>query len=239
MTPLLQIDEARAQDNAAQVTLRAISIELDRAEIGLIIGGPHSGKSLLLRTIAGETLPISGHVRLGNRDISLEPVWHRRKRGIALASQSPPRFDLMTAEEQMCLGLGRRRLPTKLKRRLIGHLPEVGPLLTTPMYKLSRQAHRLVDVASCVLQKPAVMLLDEPAVDFGAERAIELIGGLRKMDITVLVADRYAAPLLTIADRAWLMADGRIVKSGKPSDFANDSTLLAASLGDTFSTLED
>ena len=229
---LFEFHDIEAQGHAGGRSIRGIRLSLPQGSTGLVLGGPHSGKTLLMQLAAGEVMPNTGQIWFRGAEVSSMPVWLRRRRGIALASQSPPRFDHFTAEAQICLGLNCRHLPDKLRHLIARHLPEAIPLLDTPMHQLSRQAHRLIDIASCLATLPALILIDEPSVDFGPERAVAIAHSLREADITLLIAERYAAPMLEIADYGWLLSQGRIALHGPAAELTGDDRVSAACIGD-------
>lgn len=232
MSDLLELEGITATEPEHDYPLGPITLSLPQGAFGMIVGGPHAGKSWLLQVIAGDVLPTSGSMLFNKTGITDMPVWRRRHRGVVLASQTPPRFDLLSAEEQICLGLNRRRLPARHKLLLFKHLPEVEALLATPMQRLSRQAHRLIDIASCLVLAPSLMLIDEPATDFGPERALAIIASLRAAEISLLVADRYAVPMLEQADYGWLITQGQLGLQGPAATMAQNPIVQSACLGD-------
>jgi len=212
--------------------LADIDLELPQRAVGVALGPPASGKSLLLGMLAGVAAPRSGQIMFEGQDITRWTIARRRRAGITLAGQSPPIFAGLTVEQQIGLPIARRRLPRKPRDFLVACMPELDSLLDTPVSRLSRRAQRLVDIAACLVTMPSLVLIDEPAVDLGASEAVLLIQRLHAAGITVLAADRYSGPMLEVADAGWLMIGGRIVLAGPAPELIADPRTELACIGE-------
>ena len=116
--------------------------------------------------------------------------------------------------------------------RLHALLPELAGLWASPVARLTRRARRIVDLARAIVAEPRLVLLDELALDLGAERAGEVVRALAREGRTVLVAERFPEPLIGLADAAWVLHQGRVLLCGHPSDVARDDRLWGACIGD-------
>jgi len=231
MAALLQARELEAVADGHWL-LRGVSLEVAEGSTVAVIGGAAAGKTVLLDLLLGLRPLRDGTVRLGDRDITAFGTLERQRLGLRCAFQIPPVFAGLTVAEQLALAAPSVRLDSRAFARIAAYLPELEELLGRRMEGLDLPLRRLVDLGRALLGLPRVLLIDNLLPAIGIDRAGELLHGLGRDGYTLLVADRYAEPLLRQADYGYVMAEGRLVASGQPNRLLADDRLLASCAGD-------
>ena len=221
--------EAAAEGNWL---LRDISLEVAEGSMVAVVGGAAAGKSVLLELVMGLRPLRAGSLRLGGHDITGLGTIERQRQGLRCAFQIPPVFAGLSVAEQLALAAPSVRLEGGAFARIASYLPELEDQLDWPMESLDLPLRRLVDLGRALLGLPRLLLIDNLMPIIGIDRAGELLHGLGRDGYTLLVADRYAEPLLRHADHGYVLAHGRLVASGRPATLLADDRLLAACAGD-------
>lgn len=208
----------------------AVSLELDAGEIVALLGASGSGKSSVLRAIAGLEPLSSGTIRLAGEDLSRTPT---HQRGIGLMFQDGQLFPHRTVAGNV--GYGLRGVPRPARAHRIAEmlqivdLAEYGP---RPIDTLSGGQAQRVALARALAPAPKVLLLDEPlsALDRNLRgRLIEVLTrGLRSTHTTALLVTHDPHEAFAIADRVGVMADGRLIALGTPGELRRTSDPLVA-----------
>ncbi len=226
--------EARGLDAVAEGhwLLRGVSLEVAEGSTVAVVGGAGAGKSVLLELLLGLRPLRDGTVRLGDRDVTALGTLERQRLGLRCAFQIPPVFAGLTVAEQLALAAPSVRLGSRGFARIADYLPELEEHLGRPMEGLDLPLRRLVDLGRALLGLPRVLLIDNLLPAIGVDRAGELLHDLGRDGYALLVADRYAEPLLRHAAYGYVLAQGRLVASGPPDKLLADQRLLASCAGD-------
>lgn len=217
-----------------------VSMELHRGEVIALLGPNGAGKTTTFYAIAGLTIPEEGTVSLNGRDITLLPMYRRARLGIGYLPQEASIFRGLSVQDNILavleLWVGSRagrqeRLEELLSEFSISHLRRASAL------SLSGGERRRVEIARCLAANPSYILLDEPfaGVDPIAVGEIrEMVSKLRDRGIGVLITDHNVRETLGIVDRAYILHDGRVMKSGTPRDVVADENVRRVYLGENF-----
>lgn len=240
----LQNDLLRAEGLVKIYNKRAVvnhvSIEVKQGEIVGLLGPNGAGKTTTFYMITGMIRPSDGRIFLAESDITYLPMYRRARRGIGYLSQEPSIFRRLTVEQNLLAIL--ETLPfssAERQRRLTGLLEElsISHLAKNYAYTLSGGERRRVEITRALVTKPKFILLDEPfaGVDpIAVEDIQEIVQGLKQKGIGVLITDHNVHETLSITDRAYLLYDGTVLKSGTAEFLANDPEARKLYLGDKF-----
>ncbi len=216
------------------------SLHIQRGEAVGLLGPNGAGKTTTFSVIAGLVSPTTGHIYLDNAEITHLPMYRRARLGIGYLPQESSIFRGMTVEENIKSVLEihepdpiarEDRLDTLLGEFMIAHLRHSSALT------LSGGERRRVEIARALACNPHFVLLDEPlaGIDPIAIKDIrELIAHLKDRDIGVLITDHNVRETLGIVDRAYIIAEGRILMEGTPEQIISDQTVQDVYLGDSF-----
>lgn len=224
--------------------IRAVSgIDLDvgAGEIVALIGANGAGKSSTLKAISGMERPAAGTIRLHGVDIAGWPAHRALARGLAYVPEGRMIVSTLTVRDNLLLGAFARD-PSQGGRRTLGAgidavldiFPELRPRLEEPGATLSGGQAQMLALARGLMAAPRLMLLDEPALGLApvmARQVFALIRRLREEGTTILLVEQNVSEALALADRAYVLESGRIVKSGAASLLARDPGLREAYLG--------
>jgi len=217
-----------------------VNLEIRPAEVVGLLGPNGAGKTTTFYCILGLVTPDSGRVILDGVDITALPMYQRARRGISFLPQEASIFRKMTVAGNLMAILETlngsrahrdRRVAQLLEEFQIAHL--AGERADT----LSGGERRRVETARALVLNPSFILLDEPfaGIDPKARSDIQsIISDLRKRDIGVLITDHNVRETLQITDRAYIIADGAIIKDGSPSELATDPRVRDVYLGENF-----
>jgi ABC-type sugar transport system ATPase subunit len=191
-------------------------------ELLVLVGGSGSGKSTILRMLAGLEQVTSGTIRIDTRDVTAVPS---RDRDVAMVFQDYALYPHMTVQENLSLGLRLRKLPRQeIDRRVewAGSILGITPLLDRKPKQLSGGQRQRVAMGRAMVREPSVFLFDEPLsnLDAGlrAQMRIEIGTLQRRLKTTTIYVTHDQVEAMTLGDRIVVLADGRIQQVGKPID---------------------
>ncbi len=212
--------------------IREVSLEVREGSTVALVGGAQAGKSVLLELLLGLRPARGGVIRLGGHDLMPMGPLARQQLGLRCAWQTPPLFPGLSVREHLVLATASVRPAGTAFERVADYLPELKDLLDQPVTGLEPALQRLVDLGRALLGLPRLLLIDGLLPVLGLKRAGELLQRLGRGGYTLLVADRYAEAALTVADRGYVIAQGRLVAKGRPAELLADPRLLQACAGD-------
>jgi len=217
-----------------------VSIEVKQGEIVGLLGPNGAGKTTTFFMIVGMVRANSGRIYLDDEEITTLPMYRRARMGIGYLSQEPSVFRRLTVEQNILAILETLKLPKKeIRRRLDALLNELNitHLAKHKAYTLSGGERRRVEITRALVTNPKFILLDEPfaGVDpIAVEEIQKIVRSLKEKHIGVLITDHNVHETLAITDHAYLLYDGKVLKSGTADSLANDPEALRLYLGETF-----
>jgi lipopolysaccharide export system ATP-binding protein len=217
-----------------------VSIEVEQGEIVGLLGPNGAGKTTSFYMIVGLIRPKEGQIFLDNEEITDLPVYKRARKGIGYLAQEASVFRNMSVEDNISAVLEMSKLPADgQKERLETLLNEFGlhKIRKSKGIQLSGGERRRTEIARALALKPNFILLDEPfaGVDpIAVEDIQEIVSRLREKNIGILITDHNVHETLTITDRAYLLFEGRILKSGTAAQLAEDEHVRRVYLGKNF-----
>ncbi|MBI5681762.1 MAG: LPS export ABC transporter ATP-binding protein, partial [Deltaproteobacteria bacterium] len=217
-----------------------VSLEVRSGRIAGLLGPNGAGKTTIFYMIVGLISPDSGKVNIDNDDITELPMYMRARRGISYLPQEPSVFRKLSVEENIRAVLEFLNLPKdeeNLRLKNLMNYFKISHIKTTKAYALSGGERRRVEVARALVNSPAFILLDEPfaGIDPIAVKDIQdMIKNLRDTGIGVLLTDHNVRETLDICDDVYIINEGKILKSGCPSEILKDKEVRKAYLGEGF-----
>jgi len=220
--------------------LRDISLTLHRGEVVALLGPNGAGKTTCFYSVAGLVTPDSGSVLIDGVDVTLLPMYRRAKLGIGYLPQEASIFRGLSVEDNIRavleLSIKDRELRNHMLDELLAEF-SITHLRRAAAVSLSGGERRRVEIARCLASQPNYVLLDEPfaGVDPIAVGEIrDLVSHLKDRGIGVLITDHNVRETLDIVDRAYILHDGKVLKSGTPAEVVEDSNVRRVYLGETF-----
>ena len=236
----LQTDGIAKSYGGRQV-VRGVSLQIQQGEVVGLLGPNGAGKTTSFYMIVGLVRPDAGRVLADDEDISRLPMYLRaRDHGISYLPQEPSVFRKLTVEENILAILetqpgnweSRRARASQLLEQLnLGHIRE------TRGYALSGGERRRVEIARCLCIQPSFILLDEPFSGIDPIAVLdlqEIIFSLKNRGIGVLITDHNVRETLSVTDRAYIIAEGRIFRHGTPGELGRDPEVKRIYLGNNF-----
>jgi len=222
--------------------VRGVNLKVSRGEVVGLLGPNGAGKTTSFYIIVGLVAPETGRVLVDDNEITQLPMYLRaRNYGISYLPQEPSVFRKLTVEENILAVLEAQMLSNQERRaraeKLINQL-NLGHIRTTRGYALSGGERRRVEIARALSIQPNFILLDEPFSGIDPIAVLELqkiIFDLKASAIGVLITDHNVRETLSVTDRAYIIAEGRIFRSGTPHELGNDVEVRRIYLGEGFS----
>ena len=223
-----------------RIILRKIDVSLNQGEMLGLLGSNGAGKSTFMNIVLGLLKPDFGNIFLGNSNLTNLAIHERSKLGIAYLPQQISIFRGLTVYENLLAiaqivikkATAQKEVVEKLMTEFsITHLRDVKAIA------LSGGERRRVEIARCLINNPKVLLLDEPfaGVDLLSIQDIKgLLLKLQSRGCAVLVADHNASQLLSVVDRAYVIASGTIVANGPPRQIVNTAEAKRLYFGEDF-----
>jgi lipopolysaccharide export system ATP-binding protein len=232
--------EALTKSYGGRTVVRGVSVEVHSGEVVGLLGPNGAGKTTTFYMTVGLTAPDSGRVLLDGADVTHDPMYIRARKGIGYLPQEPSVFRGLTVEQNILAILETLSLSAAERRsRLRTLLAELNltPLATSPAYTLSGGERRRVEITRALVISPRFILLDEPfaGIDPIAVGDIQdIVSHLSERGIGVLITDHNVRETLRITDRAYIVNEGTIFRSGTPESLAEDEEVRRVYLGSDF-----
>ena len=220
--------------------VRGVDIAVKRGEIVGLLGPNGAGKTTTFYMVVGIIPPNAGSIIFDNYDITNLPIHERARYGIGYLSQEPSIFRKLSVEENIMailetLPISRAEMEHRL-RNLLDEL-NISHLAKNKAYTLSGGERRRLEITRALVTNPSFILLDEPfsVIDpIVVNEAQEIIKELRDRGLGILLTDHNVRETLSITNRAYLIAEGRILISGSAEDLINNPQARQIYLGEKF-----
>ena len=224
----------------SRVVANRVSVKVEQGEIVGLLGPNGAGKTTTFYMIVGLIKPNEGHIYLNDRDITRLPMYRRAKLGIGYLAQEASVFRGLSVEENLMAVLEMTDLPKKAQKEKAEQLMEEFSLTHVRRNKglvLSGGERRRTEIARALAVDPSFVLLDEPfaGVDpIAVEEIQTIVARLKRKNIGILITDHNVNETLSITDRAYLLFEGSILKSGTAEELAADEQVRKVYLGKYF-----
>jgi len=216
------------------------SVNIRQGEIIGLLGPNGAGKTTIFYMIVGLERPDQGKIFLDDKDISRLPMYLRARIGLSYLPQEASVFRKLTVEENILAILQTRPLAKRERTdRLEALLAEldIEYVRHTKAFQLSGGERRRTEIARCLAIEPRFILLDEPFAGIDPKAVIdiqEIVKQLAARGIGVLITDHNVRETLAITDRAYIISDGRIIRTGSASELTSDEEVKRVYLGENF-----
>ncbi|HEX2328026.1 MAG TPA: LPS export ABC transporter ATP-binding protein [Candidatus Angelobacter sp.] len=222
--------------------VNGVSLHINQAEVVGLLGPNGAGKTTSFYMTVGLVPPDSGRILVDGQDITDVPMYLRaREYGISYLPQEPSVFRKLTVEENIMAVLEVQRMSWQDRRnkrdQLIDELG-LGHIRNNMGYALSGGERRRVEIARALCIAPKFILLDEPFSGIDPIAVLDLqkiIFDLKGSGIGVLITDHNVRETLSVTDRAYIINEGRIFRTGTPEQLGNDPEVKRVYLGESFS----
>ena len=235
MSEILNVSQLRAGYGAVEV-LRGVDLTVNAGETVALLGSNGAGKTTLNGVLSGLVKARSGHVNFEGHNIT---GWHARKvvqAGLIHVPEGRKVFPNLSVLENLSLGAftrGRERRDANLEK-IFGIFPRLRERVKQLAGTLSGGEQQMLAIGRGLMAEPQLLILDEPSLGLSpllVEEMFTLIGQLKANGLAVLLVEQNVGQSLEIADRAYVMENGAIRFSGKPSELLASDTLRQAYLG--------
>jgi branched-chain amino acid transport system ATP-binding protein len=232
---LLTVSGVVAGYSATDEILKGVDFSVGKGEIVAIVGPNGAGKSTLLKTIAGLLKLKSGTIVLAGQRIDGRPAREISTLGIAFVPQEHNIFPTMSVAENLEIGgyVDRRGTQRKIAS-LLERFPMLAAKRRHAARTLSGGQRQTLAMAMALMVEPALLLLDEPSAGLSpiaAETLFRTIGAINREGTAIAMVEQNAREALAIADRAYILVDGKNSRSGKAADLAADPDVKRLFLG--------
>ena len=232
--------EELTKSYGGRTVVRGVNLDISSGEVVGLLGPNGAGKTTTFSMVVGLVSPDSGRVLLDGADVTEDPMYIRARLGIGYLPQEASIFRGLTVEQNLLAILETLDMDSAGRhRRMRELLAELGltPLAKAAAFTLSGGERRRVEITRALVMSPKFMLLDEPfaGIDPIAVTDIQkIIFHLKSRGIGVLITDHNVRETLRITDRAYIVHDGVIFRSGTPGSLAADDEVKRIYLGADF-----
>ena len=223
-----------------RTVVRDVNLDVKSGEVVGLLGPNGAGKTTTFYMVVGLTSPDSGQVLLDGKEVTGDPMYVRARKGIGYLPQEPSIFRGLTVEQNILAILETLHMTRAARRARASELLDelkLAPLASAPAHTLSGGERRRVEITRALVISPKFILLDEPfaGIDPIAVTDIQtIIFHLKARGIGVLVTDHNVRETLRITDRAYIIHDGAVYRSGTPDELAGDEDVKRIYLGADF-----
>lgn len=235
MAAMLEVKELSTHYGAI-CAVNQVSLHVSQGEIVSLIGSNGAGKTSLLMTVCGNPRASGGHVYLEGEDITTLPSHHIMRKGIAISPEGRRVFPALTVTENLQMGgffLDKGEIQAG-----IDHVFELFPRLreraTQRAGTLSGGEQQMLAIGRALMSKPRLLLLDEPTLGLAPliiAQIFEIILTVRQEGVTVFLVEQNANKALQIADRGYVLENGRLVLEDTGANLLKNDAVRKAYLG--------
>ena len=233
---MLKVTDLTVHYGAIQA-LRGISFDVNQGEIITLIGSNGAGKTTTLHSVSNIIKKTSGKVEFENVDITNVSPDAIVKTGLIQVPEGRRVFANMSVKENLEMGAYTRKDKAGIKadmEMVYGLFPRLKERIKQLSGTLSGGEQQMLAMGRALMSKPKLLLLDEPSMGLApilVDEIFSIIQEINKTGTTILLVEQNAYKALSIADRAYILETGTVIKSGKASDLINDEAVKSAYLG--------
>jgi lipopolysaccharide export system ATP-binding protein len=217
-----------------------VSVNVKQGEIVGLLGPNGAGKTTTFYMICGMVKPLEGEIEMDGENISKYPMYKRAKSGIGYLPQEPSVFRKMTVRENIIsvlqfMNLDNDEILEKSEKLLKDF--NLKRIEDSKGYTLSGGERRRTEIARALASDPKFILLDEPfaGIDpIASEDIMNIVADLKNRGIGILITDHNVHETLSIVDRAYILIEGKIFRSGTAQELASDEKVKKLYLGESF-----
>ena len=232
---LLKVDDIHVYYGAIHA-IKGVSFEVNEGEIVTLIGANGAGKSTTLNTVAGLLRPRSGAITFDGKNLASIPANKTVSLGMALCPEGRRIFQQMTVRENLEMGGFTRpkaEIPVSMEE-MFTRFPRLKEREKQIAGTLSGGEQQMLAIARAMMSRPRLLMLDEPSMGLApilVEQIFDIIKELHAAGVTILLVEQNAQMALSIANRAYVLETGNIVKEGDAHLLMNDDDVRKAYLG--------
>jgi branched-chain amino acid transport system ATP-binding protein len=236
MAPVLKIADLHVRYGAINA-VRGVDLEVMQGEIVALLGANGAGKTTTLSAAVGLVRPVGGEITLGDEKISGRDTEYIVTRGVTLVPEGRRVFASLTVEENLTLGAASRSDAAGVaqsRAEVLELFPILSERLSQAAGTLSGGQQQQLAIGRALMLNPRLLLLDEPSLGLApqiVDDIFDLIIRLKRRGLTILLVEQDAVAALDVADRAYVMVNGRIVTSGPAAELRASDEIARAYLG--------
>ncbi len=232
---MLQFDNVSTFYGKIQA-LHGVSLSVERGEIVTLIGANGAGKSTLLMTLCGSPRAASGSIRYEGEELVGLDTCDIMRKSIAVVPEGRRIFARLTVEENLAMGafFTRKDQYQQELERVLALFPRLKERFSQRGGTMSGGEQQMLAIARALMSKPKLLLLDEPSLGLAPiviQQIFEIIEQLRRDGVTVFLVEQNANQALKLADRGYVLENGRIVMQGSGDELLRDPRVREAYLG--------
>jgi branched-chain amino acid transport system ATP-binding protein len=212
-------------------------ISIEEGEIVGLIGPNGAGKSTFFNCIAGDAEPTSGTIRFLGQDVTRATPEAHARLGMARTFQVPVTFEDMTVVQNVMVGAFLRhshRRDAQAKSREVLEFTGLAHVADSPARSLGTPGRKRLEIARALATEPKLLLLDEALAGLTPAEvrlAIELVRRIKGQGITIIIVEHIMEVILSLAERAVVFHQGKVIARGAPRAVVDDPAVVAAYLG--------
>jgi branched-chain amino acid transport system ATP-binding protein len=217
--------------------LWGVSLEVAEGETVALVGANGAGKTTTLKAISGLLRPRRGGIRFAGEDLTTLPPYEMIRRGLVHVPEGRRLFPEMTVEENLIMGSlapGPRAHRRSNLERVYSLFPRLAERRKQAASTLSGGEQQMLAIARGIMAEPRLLMLDEPSLGLAPILVQELyrqLRTIREQNVTVLLVEQNVRLALELADRAYVLENGRVTRSGPAAELARDEEIRRAYLG--------
>jgi branched-chain amino acid transport system ATP-binding protein len=233
---LLEVENLFAAYGMVQI-LRNVAFKVEEKEIVSIIGPNGAGKTTLVKTIMGLLKPQNGSIRFKGENITNLPTYDIVRKGVTLIPEGREIFPRMSVEENLLLGAYTIKDKAKVKETK-EEVYDIFPVLKKKekalAQTLSGGEQQMLVICRSLMSNPQLLILDEPSLGLApiiVEKVLDTVRAVNEEGVTVLLVEQNIHDSLNIADRGYVLEEGKIVMEGKSRELLSNSHIKEVYLG--------
>jgi branched-chain amino acid transport system ATP-binding protein len=233
---MLSIEKISASYGMVQI-LRDVSFQVKEKEVVSIIGPNGAGKTTLVKTIIGLLHPRSGEIRFRGENIEKLPPYQIVKKGIALIPEGREIFPRLTVEENLKLGAytaNGKRTVNEAKEKVYQIFPVLKKKEKALAQTLSGGEQQMLVICRSLMSNPDLLILDEPSLGLApliVEKVLDTVRKINEEGVTILLVEQNIRDSLDVADRGYVLEQGKIIMEGKSRELLCDNHIKEVYLG--------
>jgi len=238
LEPLLQLEGVETYYGPIRI-LKNIDLKVGEHEVVALLGGNAAGKSTTMKAILGLVSPTAGSIRFAGADVTGKEPGERIVMGMAPVPEARRLFPSMSVYDNLLMGAYARRKRARAEIRkdlasIIDLFPRVGERLWQNAGTLSGGEQQMVAVGRALMARPKLILMDEPSMGLAPALVLkiyELVAQIKALGTSLLIVEQNATMALSVATRAYVLQNGRIVLEGSGQELLQSEAIRKAYLG--------